>query len=134
IRQSLYDAIPPNTRANLHRRVARALAGAGLPIDQVGAHLLAACPDGLDAWALDWLAGNATRLAYRAPDLAADLLAAAAPQADDKRTVPVLHGLAHALDVLNRHDEACAAATQALALATHPGQAAEIVWSLAAIL
>jgi DNA-binding CsgD family transcriptional regulator/tetratricopeptide (TPR) repeat protein len=148
IRECLYETTPPWARAELHRRVARALAAAGLPLDQVGGHLLAAAPQGLDGWALDWLAGNAGRLAYRAPDLAAELLDLAAGQvsderrradpaqvpAHDERRVPVLHGLAQALDVLNRPDEAHAAAQEALRLATGPAEAAQIAWSLAAIL
>src|SRR5439155_723472 len=102
IRQCLHDATPPAARAELHRQVARALDAAGLPLDQVGGHLLAAAPSGLDAWALDWLAGNASRLAYRAPDLAAELLDLAAAQADDARQVSLLHGLAQALDAGER--------------------------------
>jgi DNA-binding CsgD family transcriptional regulator/tetratricopeptide (TPR) repeat protein len=134
IRQALYDATPPAARASLHHEVARTLVGAGLPVDQVGAHLMAAAPDGLDDWALDWLAGNATRLAFRAPDLAAELLGAAATRLADNRQVPVLHGLAQALDVLNRPDDAHAAARRALERATDPAHTAEIVWSLASIL
>lgn len=134
IRQCLHDATPPAARAELHRQVARALDAAGLPLDQVGGHLLAAAPSGLDAWALDWLAGNASRLAYRAPDLAAELLDLAAAQADDARQVSLLHGLAQALDALNRGDEAYATAERALGRATDPTQAAEIAWGLATIL
>jgi DNA-binding CsgD family transcriptional regulator/tetratricopeptide (TPR) repeat protein len=131
IRQALYEATPPPARAALHRRVAQALAEAGLPLDQVAGHLLAAGPDGLDGWALGWLAANATRLAHRAPDLAAELLTLATASAS---SAALWHGLAHALDALNRLDEAQAAATRALAEAADPAQAAEIVWTLAGIL
>src|SRR5207248_4310765 len=76
-------------------------------------------------------AANATRRAHRAPDLAADLLTLATASAS---SAELWHGLAHALDALNRLDEAQAAATRALAEAADPAQAAEIVWSLAGIL
>jgi DNA-binding CsgD family transcriptional regulator/tetratricopeptide (TPR) repeat protein len=131
IREALYMATPPPARAALHRQVAQALAEAGLPLDQVAGHLLAAGPDGLDGWALPWLAANATRLAHRAPDLAAELLTLATASAD---SAELWHGLAQSLDSLNRLDEAQAAATRALAEAADPAQAAEIVWSLAGIL
>ena len=135
IRQALYEATPPAARAALHRQVARALADAGLPLDQVAAHLLSVAPERLDRWALHWLAEHATKLAHRAPDLAAELLGAVGPaELDARRRAQVLHGLAQSLDVLNRLDEARAAAVRALAEAADPAQAAEIGWSLAAIL
>ncbi|OLE22739.1 MAG: hypothetical protein AUG44_24165, partial [Actinobacteria bacterium 13_1_20CM_3_71_11] len=131
IRQALYEATPPPARSALHRQVARALADAGLPLDQVAGHLLAAGSDGLDGWAVGWLATNATRLAHRAPDLAAELLTLATATAS---SAELWHGLAQSLDALNRLDEAQAAATRALAEAADPAQAAGIVWSLAGIL
>jgi predicted ATPase len=67
IRQALYELTPAGDRVGLHRKVAQVLAHAGMPLDQVAAHLLAAAPDGLDGWATGWLAGHATKLAYRRP-------------------------------------------------------------------
>jgi DNA-binding CsgD family transcriptional regulator/tetratricopeptide (TPR) repeat protein len=139
IRQALYEATPATDRAALHRQVARAVADAGLPLDQVAAHLLAIAPEGLDRWALAWLGEHATKLAHRAPDLAADLLGAVVGPGltgpgEARRRAGLLHGLAQSLDVLNRLDEAVAAATRALADAADPEQAAEIVWTLSGIL
>jgi DNA-binding CsgD family transcriptional regulator/tetratricopeptide (TPR) repeat protein len=136
IRQALYEATPASARTALHRQVAKVLADAGMPLDEVGAHLAAAAPDALDGWAIDWLARYATRLAYRAPDLAAELLPVAAARAepDGPHRAALLHGLAQSLDVLNRTDEADAVARQALACSTDPAESAELVWNLATIL
>jgi DNA-binding CsgD family transcriptional regulator/tetratricopeptide (TPR) repeat protein len=132
IRQALYEATPASDRAGLHRQVAQVLAYAGMPLDQVGAHLLAAAPDGLDGWATGWLAGHALKLAYRAPELTAELLPLAAARSERNRPdqAVLTHGLAQALDVLNRPDEAEAAGRQALAWSTDPAMSAEIAWHL----
>ncbi len=136
IRQALYEATPASARTALHRQVAKVLADAGMPLDEVGAHLAAAAPDALDGWAVDWLATHATKLAYRAPDLAAELLpvAAARGEPDAPHRAALLHGLAQSLDVLNRTDEADAVARQALACSSDPAESAELVWNLATIL
>jgi DNA-binding CsgD family transcriptional regulator len=136
IRQALYEATPASARAALHRQVAKVLADAGMPLDEVGAHLAAAAPDALDGWAVDWLAQHATRLAYRAPDLAAELLPVVAARGgpDGPRRAALLHGLAQSLDLLNRPDEAEAVARQALACSADPADWAELVWDLASIL
>ncbi|HEU4425160.1 MAG TPA: AAA family ATPase [Pilimelia sp.] len=135
IRQALYDATPASARSALHRQIARALAEAGLPIDRVAVHLMSA-PDAVDGWAMDWLAEHAVDLAFRAPDLAADLLAGAAHRcaADDPRHERLLHGQARALLILMRLDDAEAVARHALASAPDPATAAEMAWVLSAIL
>lgn len=135
IRQALYDATPPSARAALHRQVARALADAGLPADRVAGHL-AAAPDAIDGWALDWLAGQAETLAYRAPALAAELLPDAARQCttDDPRHARLLFGHARALFRMQRLDEAETAARHARAVFTDPVAIAEMAWILALVL
>jgi DNA-binding CsgD family transcriptional regulator/tetratricopeptide (TPR) repeat protein len=136
IRQALYEATPASARSALHREVAQVLAEAGMPLDQVGTHLAAAAPDALDGWAVAWLAGYATKLAYRAPELAAELLpmAVARTEPGDPQRAALVHGLAQSLDILNRPDEAEAVARQALQLSTDATQAAAMAWSLASIL
>ena len=135
IRQALYELTPATARSALHRQVARALDGAGLPVDRVAGHLLAA-PDAIDGWALDWLAAHAAALAHRAPDIAADLLAVAERRcpADDPRRAAALRGLALALYRLSRLDEAEAVARHAQAAAADPDHAAELAWVLGSIL
>src|SRR5262249_30430828 len=108
IRQALYEAVPASARMALHRQVAQAPADAELSMDQVGAHLLAAAPDAIDIWAVEWLAQHAYALASRAPELAAELLPIAVQRADanDPRSVWLLHGLAQALSQLSRYVDA----------------------------
>ncbi len=136
IRQALYEATPASARYALHRQVAQVLADAGRPLDEVGAHLAAAAPHALDGWATAWLAERATKLAHRAPDLAAELLpvAAARSDPDGPHRADLLHGLAQSLDALNRLDEAEAVARQALSCSADPARSAEMVWNLASIL
>ena len=136
IRQALYEGTPTSVRAALHRQVAQALADADLPLGQVSAHLLAAAPDALDGWALDRLAGKARQLAESAPELAAELLPLAERRAspDDPRRPALLHGLTKALNILNRRDEAVAAARQAIGMSRDPAESAELVWDLVRIL
>src|SRR5262249_27682589 len=117
-------------------QVARAFVDAGLPVGQVGAHLLAAAPDALDGWALDWLAGQARQLVWGAPELAVELLAAAERRAgpDDPRRATLLHGLTKALNSLRRFDEAETAARQAIGGSRDAAASAEMAWDLANIL
>jgi DNA-binding CsgD family transcriptional regulator len=135
IRQAIYEATPISARSAIHRQAAHALAGAGLPIDRVAVHL-ASAPDALDGWAVDWLAEHSLELAYRAPELAADLLSKVARQgeAGGPRYESLLRGQARALQILARLDEAEAVARHALAAATDPARAAEATLILAAIM
>src|SRR5262249_26261468 len=132
IRQALYEAVPASVRAALHRQVAQALAETGLPVGQVGAHLLAAARDALDGWAVAWLAGQARRLARVAPELAAELLPVAGLRARPEHPgrAALLQGLATALGILNRRDEARTVAQQAIVASRDPAQSAELVWDL----
>jgi DNA-binding CsgD family transcriptional regulator/tetratricopeptide (TPR) repeat protein len=135
IRQALYEAVPATVRMALHRQAAQAQADAGLPMDQVGAHLRAAAPDALDTWAVDWLARNAMPLANRAPELTTELLPTATARVgpDDPRLVPLLRGLAQALSALNRSAEARFAARQAIAVNRDPAEVGRLAWDLANI-
>ena len=135
IRQALDEAVPATVRMALHRQAAQALADAGLPMDQVGAHLFAAAPDALDTWAVDWLARHAMPLANRAPELTAELLPTAIGRigSDDPRRVQLLRGLAQSLSVLNRSAEAQSAACQAIAVNRDPAEVGQLAWDLANI-
>ncbi|OLB77500.1 MAG: hypothetical protein AUI14_15845 [Actinobacteria bacterium 13_2_20CM_2_71_6] len=132
IREALYQATPASARSALHRQVAGALAEAGLPVEQVAAHLMAA-PDAIDGWAVDWLAAHAEALGYRAPDLAAELLPVAESRCEpgDPRRRPMLRGRAHALFRMRRYEEAEAVARHARAVSTDAAWAAETAWILA---
>jgi len=135
IREALYDATPASARAALHRQVARALADAGLPVDRVAGHLLDAT-DAIDGWAIDWLAGHAESLAYRAPALAVELLPGAARRCatEDPRHARILSGQARALYRMQRLHEAEAVARHARAVFTDPAALAEMGWILALVL
>jgi DNA-binding CsgD family transcriptional regulator/tetratricopeptide (TPR) repeat protein len=135
IRGALYQATPASARSALHRQVARALSDAGLPIEQVAAHLVAA-PDAIDGWAVDWLAAHAQALAYRAPELAVELLPAAERRSDhgDPRHLAMLRGLAQALFRMRRLEEAEAVARHGRAVTGDPAWAGEMAWILGSIL
>jgi len=135
IRQALYEATPASTRSAVHRQVARALADAGLPLDRVASHLIAA-PDAVDGWAVDWLAAHATGLAYRAPELAAELLPTAAARSGANKALreSLLGSLARTLLLLGRLDEAETVARHVLAATPDPARAAEMALTIASIL
>ena len=135
LRQVLYEATPASARSALHRQVGRALAEADMPVGHVATHLLQA-PDSLDGWAVDWLAAHASQLAYRAPEMAADLLRIATQQCtdEDPRQGLLLRGRARALLMLSMLEEAESVARHALASATDPARAAEMAWTLGSIL
>ena len=71
LRQALYESIPSQLRAVLHRRAAEMLAGSGSPVTRVAEHLVAARPD---QWVACWLTDNHRAVANRAPLIAVDLL------------------------------------------------------------
>jgi len=73
IRLALYEAMPAALRAGLHRHAAQALAEADAPLADV-AEQLTATPAAMDGWVLDWLAGHASALVNRAPQIAVELL------------------------------------------------------------
>jgi DNA-binding CsgD family transcriptional regulator/tetratricopeptide (TPR) repeat protein len=135
IRHALYQSMPASARSALHRQMARALSDAGLLVEQIAAHLVAA-PDAIDGWAVDWLAGHAQALAYRAPDIAVELLPEAERRSDhgDPRHRAILRGIAQALFRMRRLEEAEAAARHARAVPGDPAWTGEMAWILASIL
>ncbi|GAB3146466.1 BTAD domain-containing putative transcriptional regulator [Micromonospora sonneratiae] len=134
IRQALHDATPASTRAAMHRQAARALAEAGVPVDRIAAHLLVT-PEALDGWVLDWLAEHASDLAYRAPEVAADLLRAGADRTSgDSRQAAILRGLSTALFLLSRLDEAEQTIRRSLARARGGPLIADLAWDLSQVL
>jgi DNA-binding CsgD family transcriptional regulator len=73
VHQTLYQTMPASLRAALHREAAENLDKAGAPAERVAGQLLAA-PLETDAWVIGWVAGAASMLSQRAPQVAADLL------------------------------------------------------------
>jgi len=133
IRQVLYEGIPGPVRAGLHVQAARALAGAGARAERVAAQLVAAPEAGDGEWVWGWLAGEAGVLAYRAPQVAAELLRralAALPAADQRREV--LEAALVTVAFLLVEDEEVERVAGPLLARTHdPGRAAETAWLLA---
>jgi DNA-binding CsgD family transcriptional regulator/tetratricopeptide (TPR) repeat protein len=79
IRQVLYEQMPAELRAGLHRQAAEALAVAGAAPERIAAQLVAAVAPGTGEqaarpWVLEWLGRYSPVLVYRAPQVAADLL------------------------------------------------------------
>src|SRR5262249_22564110 len=99
----------------------------------IGAHLLAAAPDAVDTWAVDWLVRHAAPLADRVPELAVELLpiATGRVEPDDARLGPLLHRLAQALTPLNRDAAAESAGRRAIALNRDPPEAGRLAFDLA---
>ena len=131
IRQSLYEAMPVAMRSALHRQAARALVEAGAPIESVASQLVAAL-EPADAWAVDWLAGTASVLAYRAPQLAVTLLerVRGAVMPEDRRDL-IDAGLVTGLFLLGRHAEMDRLARPVLLHTRDVSVAARVTWLLA---
>jgi DNA-binding CsgD family transcriptional regulator len=131
IRQALYRTTPAAARAAIHGQVVRALVRSGAPIQRVAAHLLHA-PDVLDGWALGWLSEHATELAHRVPQLAVELLQRATERCDPAQWREQLHvGLANALLLLRRLDDAEHVARRAQAATRDPHRMAALTWIIA---
>ncbi len=73
VREAIYLDLPVAARAELHARLARALAGAGRDAITVATHA-ALGPGGPDPWAVDCLRRGAHEAAARAPELAVGFL------------------------------------------------------------
>jgi DNA-binding CsgD family transcriptional regulator len=127
IRQALYEGVPESVREALHAQAARALAGAGAPVERVAAQLVAApAADGEWVWA--WLAGAVGMLAYRAPRIAAELLRrglAQIPAAGLRREV-LETALVNVAGLLMQEEEVERVARPLLARTTDPDRAAEV--------
>jgi DNA-binding CsgD family transcriptional regulator/tetratricopeptide (TPR) repeat protein len=129
---ALYEGMPASMRAALHCQAAEALAGAGWPVERVAEQLLAA-PHAVNPWMVDWLAGAARMLSYRAPQIAIDLIQRIRGAVDeqDPRREQFGAELATALLHLGRNEELEQFARPALAEARDPAVAARIAWILA---
>ena len=132
IRQVLYGGMPRWLREARHLQAARALAAAGAPPERVAAQLLAV-PECTDAWVLGWLEGAALVLAYRAPQVAAQLLRRAVAQVaeTDPRRDVLEAALVTVAFLLVRGEEVERVAGPLLARTADPGRAAQVSWLLA---
>ena len=79
IRDALYDELPPAVRVAWHEAAARALAGAGAPVERVARQLLPAVSttdsaDPAPGWVVRWLLDAAAPLIGQAPAVAVTLL------------------------------------------------------------
>jgi DNA-binding CsgD family transcriptional regulator len=132
IRQALYEGVPESVREALHAQAARALAGAGAPVERVAAQLVAApAADGEWVWA--WLAGAVGMLAYRAPRIAAELLRRAVNQVTegDARREVLQTALVTVAFLLVLNEEVERVAGPLLAQTADPDRAARVAWLLA---
>lgn len=73
IRQALYEGTGATMRAALHRLAAQRLDHAGAPADVV-ARQLAAAPDTVDPWTIQWVGEHGEQVASRAPGIGLELL------------------------------------------------------------
>jgi DNA-binding CsgD family transcriptional regulator len=133
IRQVLYERIPAGLRAALHVQAARALADAGAGPVRVAVQLAAAerVPGAeLEAWVVDWLAGEAQALTYLAPAVAADLFGdvlAQLPQGDARRE-DFEAGLVRVAFLLYRHVEVEEVGRRLLTTVSDLSRVAEMTW------
>src|SRR6266545_3422599 len=135
IRQALYEEMPTQVRSGLHRHAAQALATAGVPVERVAEHLLAA-PQSFDAWVVSWVADAAPELIYRAPQIAVTLLERVRELTDhgDPRREPLDASLVTALFLLGRNEEAERLARSVLVGARDPAVAGRMTWTLGYVL
>jgi len=133
--QALYEEMPTQVRSGLHRHAAQALATAGIPVERVAEHLLAA-PQSFDAWVVSWVADAAPELIYRAPQIAVTLLERVRELTDhgDPRREPLDASLVTALFLLGRNEEAERLARSVLVGARDPAVAGRMTWTLGYVL
>ncbi len=136
IRQTLHERTPAGLRLALHLQAARTLADAGRSAEQVAEQLRAALHEAddtpvMDGWIVTWLLGAGRILAYRMPEVAAELLRLAIDHlpAGDARHETLEAALAPALVLLGRPDEAVRHAEHVRAATTDPERAAEMGWT-----
>jgi DNA-binding CsgD family transcriptional regulator len=131
IRQVLYEAMPATVRTALHQQAGAALASAGAGVEVVAEQVLAA-PQAADAWVVDWLAGAASALTDRAPQVAVGLLhrVREAMDVSDPRRGGFDVQLAAALFLLGRYDEVVSLARPVMAAAKDPELVGRLGWIL----
>jgi DNA-binding CsgD family transcriptional regulator len=132
IREAVYESMPVSLRSALHLQAARALADAGAAPERVAAQLVAA-PDIADRWVRDWLIEAAPVLAYRAPQVTADLLRGVLVQVTkDDQDRERLEAVLVQVEFLLMHDEEVQRVGRKLLASTHdPDRAAEVAWLVA---
>ncbi|GAA1027223.1 MULTISPECIES: BTAD domain-containing putative transcriptional regulator [Amycolatopsis] len=132
VRQALYEQTPRALRGMLHRQLAEALAGIGVPPHRVAEHLVVV-PAAADDWTAEWLTTRISAVAAERPQLAVQLLRQAlgfgslAPHTAD------LCSAILAWILLWLGEEPELEARSALARTEDPERAAEFRWILAHI-
>ncbi len=132
IRQVMYESMPASLRSELHLQAARALADAGAAPERVAAHLVAV-PEITDRWVWNWLTKTAPDLAYRAPQVTADLVRGALDQiAEDDADRELLEAVLVQVEFLLLHDdEVEGVGRRLLATARDPDRTADVAWLVA---
>ncbi|PRY29542.1 BTAD domain-containing putative transcriptional regulator [Pseudosporangium ferrugineum] len=132
LRQALHESIPAKARAALHRHTAEVLARGGSPVTRVAEQLAAETPV-VDAWVVAWLTEHHAEVVKRTPAIAGDLLRQVlATELPDRSQREVLLVALVKLD-FRRERYPVEEAREALALATDPGDRAEMRQLLAAM-
>src|SRR3984885_5885074 len=130
IRHQLYEGVP--SARLLHARAARALADSGAPKEQVAAQL-ALAPEQAADWVPGWLVSALPVLAYRMPQVTAELLLgviAALPDSDPYWE-PLQAGLVRVAFLLGQYDEVQETGRRLLAGGGDQDRAAEVTWLMA---
>lgn len=127
IQQVLVEQYSPEDRRSRHARIARSLAESGAGVDAVAPQLMAA-PDGLEEWALDWLAMIPLVALYAAPDASAELLTRAIRLTGpgEERWDRLVVRLAQVLSLAGRDTELVEFASAAARHAADPALAAQL--------
>ena len=135
IRQSLFESMPEALRVAMYRDAAQQLIRTGAPVARTAEAVLRAL-DVADGWELDWLAGNAESLAYRAPAIAVELFEhalahAASTGTADARVAQLEDQLATVFVLMARYEDAERLARGVLAGAAGPERRDFATWILA---
>jgi DNA-binding CsgD family transcriptional regulator len=132
IRQALHDEVPSAMRSALHAHMAKSLAAAGAPWDDVAQHVLAAGPD-IDASMVGWLAQVPRSALVSRPAVAADLLDRGwrATPAGDPRRARFTALSTTVLRLLHRQDDLVTVGERALKTISDKQLLSEAAWNLA---
>jgi DNA-binding CsgD family transcriptional regulator/tetratricopeptide (TPR) repeat protein len=133
IRQALYAAMPEALRVAMYRDAALRLIGDGprATVQQTAEAVLRAL-QATDGWELDWLAGHAEELVYRAPAIAVELIENALRHAasGDPRVEPLEDQLVDVLFLMGRYAESERGARRILAATPGPDRHGWARWIL----
>ena len=125
LREALVASVPPALRAGLHRHAAEVLATGGSPVTRVAEQLNASAPV-VDTWVLNWLIEHHAEVVRRVPQIAGDLirrtLRTGLPSAAQRGLLLV----ALVRLEFRRDGRPTTEAEEAMALATDPGDRAEM--------